>query len=106
MQVTVAKERPSSEVRLRLLAGGSGQPSSCAPWWRRIAPWLRKGCGRLAHSLRLPGAIRPTVVNDPVTGRRIEVAVDAFYVTINIDGRDFYFRRCSGAYDGTGAGCP
>jgi hypothetical protein len=59
----------------------------------------------MAEKLRLPGAIRDSMVEDEATGQRIEVRVGRLFTRISINGRDFYFDRFSGRFDGTGTGC-
>jgi hypothetical protein len=65
----------------------------------RAREWL----GRFANWIRIPGAIKPTEIHDPLTGQRIAVTVDAFFVRLTVNGRDFYFNRLTGRFDGTGS---
>ena len=64
---------------------------------------LQEAVGGLLNRAGVPGVIRPTRVHDELTGMDIEVRVSAFFTVISIDGRDFYFRRVSGEFDGTGS---
>ena len=66
---------------------------------------LRGLIGRLANRIGLAGAVAPVVIEDALTGQRVEVRVSAWFTTISINGRDYYFRRFSGQFDGTGMGC-
>jgi hypothetical protein len=91
-----------THARLRLLRHEASAPSSRRAPLASLRAWVRRMVGRMAHGLRLPGAIRPVTVDDPTTGHRLEVTVDATYVVLKIDGRDYYFRRVSGEYDGSG----
>jgi hypothetical protein len=62
---------------------------------------LAAGIGRLG----VPGFIRNTVIDDPVTGQQIEIRVCALDTRLTIDGRDYYFGRFSGKLEGAGMGC-
>jgi hypothetical protein len=55
--------------------------------------------------LRAPGAIRDAEIKDALTGQAVSVVVGVLYVRISVDGRDYYFDRVTGRFDGTGA-CP
>lgn len=44
-------------------------------------------------------------LEDELTGRAIEVRVEPLFIVFSVDGRDYYFRRFSGRFDGTGLGC-
>ena len=63
---------------------------------RKMAP------GRLWSFLRLPGAVQPLDFPDPVTGDRVQIRSDRFFTTISVNNRDYYFRRVTGQFDGTG----
>ncbi len=67
--------------------------------------WIRMALGRLAGRLGVPGFIRDTVIDDPVTGQQIEIRVYALDARLTIDGRDYYFGRFSGKLEGAGMGC-
>lgn len=60
---------------------------------------------RIANRLGLPGFIKPVVLDDPVTGQHIEIRTGLLFTVIAVDGRDYYFRRFTGTYDGAGIGC-
>ena len=91
--------------RLRLLPRADGIPvggvSRLRIWLGRVKAWA----GNLANRLGLPGTIRPLRYLDPLTGCLIEVRVGNLFTVISVDGRDYYFRRFSGRFDGTGSGC-
>jgi hypothetical protein len=42
---------------------------------------------------------------DGVTGQKVAVSVGDLFVRLSIDGRDYYFDRLTGRFDGTGLGC-
>ena len=54
------------------------------------------------HRLGAPGAIRDFEINDELTGQQVSVAVGGTYVRLSVDGRDYYFDRLTGQFDGTG----
>jgi len=66
---------------------------------------LRQLAGKILGRARLPGLIAPTTINDPYSGQRIEVKVGIMCTRISVNGRDYYFSRFSGKFDGTGSGC-
>lgn len=79
---------------------------TCGRWsMSRFVPWLRRLVRSAAHGIGLPGMIRPAEINDHVTGQHVVVSVNRTYVVIRVDGRDYYFDRLSGRFDGTGMGC-
>jgi hypothetical protein len=65
---------------------------------------LRAWFGSLANRLGLPGAIQPVDIEDRVTGQRLAVTVGTMLVRVTVNGRDFYFNRITGRFDGTGSG--
>jgi hypothetical protein len=66
---------------------------------------LREALGAALKWLRLPGAISEANIQDPVTGDRVEIRIGNLYTRLSLNGRDYYFDRVSGRYDGTGMGC-
>jgi hypothetical protein len=64
---------------------------------------MRAGVGRLLNKLRVPAAIQPVEITDEVTMRQVAVTVDDLFVRISVDGRDYYFDRMTGRFDGTGS---
>ena len=70
-------------------------------WWGRVRQWL----GRTANALRYPAVVQPMEISDPVTGCSIEIRVGSLFTVISVDGRDYYFKRLTGRFDGTGMGC-
>jgi len=67
----------------------------------RLKEWL---C-RLLNRANVPGAIQETTLDDPLTGQSLRVHVGVFFTRISVNGRDYYFHRLSGQFDGTGTGC-
>jgi hypothetical protein len=75
--------------------------SVMSAWKARIMEWW---C-RILNLLGIPGAIRDAAIDDQLTGQIIRVRVGVLFTRISVNGRDYYFRRISGRFDGTGAGC-
>ena len=63
--------------------------------------------GKLFRWLGVPGALRNVEISDDVSGQRISISVGVLFTKITVNGRDYYFRRFSGLFDGTGSslGC-
>jgi hypothetical protein len=64
---------------------------------------LRMGIGRMLNKLRVPAAIQPIDILDEFTEQHIAVNIDGLFVRVSIDGRDYYFDRITGRFDGTGS---
>jgi hypothetical protein len=64
---------------------------------------MRAGVGRLLNKLRVPAAIQPVEFTDEITKQRVAVTLDDVFVRISVDGRDYYFDRVTGRFDGTGS---
>jgi hypothetical protein len=56
-------------------------------------------------NLRIPGAIANSTITDSVTHQTFSISVGALFTRITLDGRDYYFDRFSGKFNGTGSGC-
>jgi hypothetical protein len=63
----------------------------------------RQFLGRVANWLHLPAPIQSTEIYDRSTGQHIAVTVGDLLVRLTVDGRDFYFHRITGRFDGTGS---
>ena len=64
---------------------------------------MREIAGRALGRLGVPGAIADAEIRDDLTGQQINIAVQAHYVRLTVNGRDYYFDRITGRFDGTGA---
>jgi hypothetical protein len=62
----------------------------------------RELLGRLLNRLGFPGAVRNVHIKDALTGQEIDVHVGALFTRITVNGRDYYFNRTTGKFDGTG----
>ena len=49
-----------------------------------------------------PGAIQSMSYTDALAGQTVTVRVSHFYTVLTVNGRDYYFHRLSGKFDGTG----
>jgi hypothetical protein len=58
--------------------------------------------GRFLNRRRVAGAVQPINFNDPLTGNHIEVAINPLFTVLSVNGRDYYFKRLTGRFDGTG----
>ena len=89
---------------LRLIQQEATEPKGGATtfliWFGR----LKEAACRLLDWMHVPGFVRPLEINDPVSGHRIRISASHLFTVISINGRDYYFRRLSGKYDGTGSG--
>ena len=74
-------------------------------WIRRRRDSLTDGLGWLMERLGVPGAIQPFEMQDELTGQHIKVTVSARFTVVQVNGRDYYFYRYTGHFDGTGMGC-
>jgi hypothetical protein len=61
--------------------------------------------GKLFCNFHIPGFIKPIELHDEVTGYQVNIKVSPHFTKLSINGRDFYFHRLTGKYDGTGQGC-
>jgi hypothetical protein len=64
---------------------------------------MRAGVGRLLNKLRVPAAIQPIEIIDEITKQHVAVVVDDLFVRVSVNGRDYYFDRVTGRFDGTGS---
>jgi hypothetical protein len=73
--------------------------------WRRFKDWAEWGIGRLLNVSGVPGLVQPTAIEDSVAGLELSVKTTPLFTILSVNGRDFYFQRKSGRFDGTGTGC-
>ncbi len=52
------------------------------------------------------GFIRPFAYDDPETGDKIAISVSDFYTKLMLNGREYYFVRETGEFDGSAAPKP
>ena len=83
-----------------------GRPgTSGANIWQRYRSLLKIFFCRRLNNLKIPGFVRSMEYKDELTGQYIRIEVQVLFTRISINGRDYYFRRLSGRFDGTGMGC-
>jgi hypothetical protein len=68
----------------------------------RARQWL----GRILSRVGMPGSIKPVEFDDKFTGQHIAVSVGELFTCISVGGRDYYFDRLTGRFDGAGTDCP
>ncbi len=61
--------------------------------------------GRLLAWFRVPGGVRNTDIADEVSGYNISVRIGPLFTCITVNGRNFYFNRFTGKFDGAGSAC-
>jgi len=64
---------------------------------------LRVWFGTALNKLGTPGAIAAADIYDHTTGQHVAVAVGAHFVRLTVNGRDFFFDRITGRYNGGGS---
>lgn len=87
---------------IRLLPPPSVTPTATATRRDILAGRARETIHRLLNRLGVPGAIQPMQHRDALTGQRIDVHVGVLFTRITINGRDYYFDRVTGRFDGSG----
>lgn len=70
--------------------------------WQIAAGRLREMVGNLANRLRVPAFVRPIVIEDELTRQTIVIEPGHLVTRISVNGRDYYFGRFSGRFDGVG----
>jgi len=55
------------------------------------------------NKIGIPGSIKPVNFKDEIADQNIDVSVGDLFVCISVNGRDYYFDRLSGKFDGTGS---
>lgn len=58
--------------------------------------------GKILNYFHIPGFVKPTKIYDDLTETHLEVNLSGFFTRITVNGRDYYFHRLSGKFDGTG----
>lgn len=80
-----------------------GRPPRFEASWKDII-WgrLEALAGRFLQFLRVPGLVQPMKFVDPGTGTRVAVVTSPYFTKVSINGREYYFDRLTGRFDGTG----
>lgn len=64
---------------------------------------MRYLLGKILQWFRAPGFVRPFQYRDPDTGEVIAVRTSPRYTILSLGGKEFFFLRESGKFDGVGA---
>ena len=82
----------------------SSSPLQSSPYTlrRRIRDTVTYSPNWLYTLLGIPGFVQPIDYPDIVTGNRIRVKVGRRFTVVTVNNRDYYFRRLTGIFDGTG----
>ncbi len=64
----------------------------------RLRGWL----GRTLNRFGVPGFIQEVNFYDDLTGQMISVRKSRYFTVISVGDRDYYFKRLTGRFDGTG----
>lgn len=59
--------------------------------------------GQLIEKMKIPGFVRPFRHYDSETGMVVEIKTSPRYTTLIVGGKEFFFIRETGKYDGFGA---
>jgi len=70
----------------------------------RIISRLKLKFVKLLNALRTPAIIQEFEYSDKLTNQKISIKNQSLHTVITIDGRDYYFNRLNGKFDGTGSG--
>lgn len=99
----ITQKRP----RLTLVAGCTPATSLSegATKWDVCRGRVREVIGRVLKWLGVPGVVQEVKFHDDLTRTEIQVKVGVLFTCISVNGRDYYFNRLSGRFDGTGSGC-
>ena len=95
----------STRSRVVHLQPAARAARSNATWWQIYRGRLQSVIGRLMQRFRVPGFVRDIEFHDAATGYDVSVATGELFTRITLNGRDFYFRRSDGRYDGSGSTC-
>lgn len=87
---------------IRYLRPPSPIATHAVTWHERLRRRATEAFHRLLNRLGLPGAVAPMTFRDEVTGCTLTVRVGVYSTILTVDGRDYYFHRLTGTFDGTG----
>ena len=92
-----------SDVVIQFPRSLRGHPAETrASAFQIVAGRARQLLGRIATRCGVPGLVQNMEVTDQVTGHKVSISVGELYVRLSIDGRDYYFDRLTGRFDGSG----
>lgn len=58
---------------------------------------------KVLNKIGLPAIIRESIINDELTNQKITIKTNLLFTILTVNGRDYYFSRLSGKFDGTGS---
>lgn len=67
-------------------------------WIEELKGWL----GTILKKLQICGFIQEVSFFDEVTRQQISVKINRRFTVVSVGGRDYYFKRLTGKFDGTG----
>ena len=94
----------SKVVRLQTRLVGRATTAG-ATWLDIQRSRLQMAFNKMLNKLGVPGAIKNGLIEDQLTGQTIRIQTGIFFTLVSINGRDYYFGRITGEFDGTGSGC-
>lgn len=69
---------------------------------RRIRDIISQSSNQILTFFNAPGFVTPIDYADRVTGDYISIRINKYFTVISVNNRDYYFRRFTGKFDGTG----
>jgi len=71
-------------------------------WWVIARGRLRGLLGRSANKLKMPAPLQDIDIVDDLTGQHVSIRKGTYFTVVSVNGRDYYFKRLTGKFDGTG----
>ncbi len=71
---------------------------------QRFRACVREIVGFLFCRAAVPGFVRDVELHDEATGNHIRIRPGVIFTVLSVNGRDYYFHRINGKFDGTGSG--
>lgn len=78
--------------------------TSGASWVSRTWSRIMLLMGSCMNKMGFPGAIQNVCIYDSLSQQHVEVHVGVLFTKLTVNGRDYYFSRYSGKFNGTGSG--
>lgn len=98
-------DEPLSTPRLRLLRRELQPSRAMESPQVSLRERLRRVLGSALSRAGVAGAIQNFETTDRVTGDYVRVVVGSTFTVVSVNGRDLYFDRMTGRFDGSGMGC-
>lgn len=71
--------------------------------WQRLGGRVRLYAGAFLNHWGCPAHFQAVTIHDEVSGQTIAIETGRLFSKLTVNGRDFYFRRLTGRYDGSGS---